>query len=132
MNALAKFGAHVDELLPNILVLLQRCMLDSDDEVRDRATYYYHVLKEHQKAFNSQYILNSEYRIGFRYPLTSPQVFLHAVPSTGLQVSIIGLEKALHAYTMDPSDVPFDIKSVPLATQPITGEDHKPSKSSGH
>ncbi|KAG1649945.1 Coatomer subunit gamma-2 [Nymphon striatum] len=104
VNALAKFGAHVKELLPNILVLLQRCMLDSDDEVRDRSTYYHNILDQGQKLLNSQYILNS------------------------LQVSIIGLEKALYAYTMDPSDIPFDMKSVPLATQPITAEDRAPRK----
>ncbi|KAG1675192.1 Coatomer subunit gamma-2 [Nymphon striatum] len=105
VNALAKFGAHVKELLPNILVLLQRCMLDSDDEVRDRSTYYHNILDQGQKLLNSQYILNS------------------------LQVSIIGLEKALYAYTMDPSDIPFDMKSVPLATQPITAEDRAPTVS---
>ena len=34
-----KFGAASEELLSNILVLLQRTMLDQDDEVRDRATF---------------------------------------------------------------------------------------------
>ena len=37
----------------------------------------------------------------------------------GLQVSIVGLERALHHYTMEPSETPFDMKSVPLATQPM-------------
>lgn len=39
---------------------------------------------------------------------------------SGLSVSIPGLEKALHQYTLEPSDKPFDMKSVPLATTPIT------------
>ncbi len=56
--ALAKFGAASDELLPNILILLQRTMFDQDDEVRDRATCYYQILKQHDKALNSAYILN--------------------------------------------------------------------------
>ncbi len=43
---------------------------------------------------------------------------------TGLQVSVVGLERALHAYTLEPSDAPFDLKSVPLASQPIS--DQKP------
>ncbi len=43
----------------------------------------------------------------------------------GLQVSVIGLERALHAYTLEPSETPFDLKSVPLATQPIA--DQKPT-----
>ena len=37
----------------------------------------------------------------------------------GLQVSIVGLERALHQYTLEPSAKPFDLKTVPLATQPL-------------
>ncbi len=58
VSALAKFGAASEELLPNILVLLQRTTLDQDDEVRDRATFYYQLLKHNDKALNSAYILN--------------------------------------------------------------------------
>ena len=39
---------------------------------------------------------------------------------SGLQVSVVGLERALHQYTLEPSEKPFDMKTVPLATQPIT------------
>lgn len=35
-------------------------------------------------------------------------------------MSIPGLEKSLHQYTLEPSEKPFDMKSVPLATAPIT------------
>ena len=38
----------------------------------------------------------------------------------GLQVSVVGLERALHQYTLEPSEKPFDLKTVPLATQPLT------------
>ncbi|GAB6020673.1 Coatomer subunit gamma-2 [Chamberlinius hualienensis] len=103
VSSLGKFGAHAKELLPNVLVLLKRCLLDSDDEVRDRATYYIKVLEQNQKALYSQYILNS------------------------LQVSIVGLEKALHQYTLEPSKLPFDMKTVPLATQPMTADERKPT-----
>ncbi|XP_007889035.1 coatomer subunit gamma-2 [Callorhinchus milii] len=92
VSALAKFGAQNEELLPSVLVLLQRCMMDSDDEVRDRATFYVNVLQQRQKALNAAYIFN------------------------GLSVSIPGLERALHQYTLEPSIKPFDMKSVPLAT----------------
>ena len=34
-------------------------------------------------------------------------------------MSVVGLERALHQYTLEPSEVPFDIKTVPLATQPL-------------
>ncbi|XP_064605272.1 LOW QUALITY PROTEIN: coatomer subunit gamma-2-like [Liolophura sinensis] len=91
VTALAKFGAHCEELLYSCTVLLERCLLDTDDEVRDRATFYLSVLQQQQKALNSAYILN------------------------GLQVSVRGLERALHQYTLEPSETPFDLKSVPLA-----------------
>ncbi|KAG7222228.1 hypothetical protein INR49_016642 [Caranx melampygus] len=96
VSALAKFGAQNDDLLPSVLVLMQRCMMDSDDEVRDRATFYMNVLQQKQKALNAAYIFN------------------------GLSVSIPGLEKSLHQYTLEPSEKPFDMKTVPLATTPIT------------
>ncbi|XP_021357768.1 coatomer subunit gamma-2-like [Mizuhopecten yessoensis] len=96
VTALAKFGAHCEELLPSCIVLLERCLLDTDDEVRDRATFYVQTLKQQQKSLKSTYILN------------------------GLQVSVVGLERALHHYTMEPTETPFDVKSVPLETAPIT------------
>jgi len=37
----------------------------------------------------------------------------------GLQVSITGLERELHQYTLEPTETPFDLKSVPLAAQPL-------------
>ena len=93
VSALARFGALCDDLLPNVLVLLTRCQMDADDEVRDRATYFRAVLEQHEASLNSQYILNS------------------------LAVSVSSLEKSLHAYTLDQSAAakPFDIKSVPAA-----------------
>lgn len=38
---------------------------------------------------------------------------------SGLTVSIPGLERALQQYTLEPSEKPFDLKSVPLATAPL-------------
>lgn len=38
----------------------------------------------------------------------------------GLSVSVPGLEKSLHQYTLEPSEKPFDMKTVPLATTPVT------------
>ena len=69
-------------------------LYDTDDEVRDRATFYYHLLKEQQKPIINTYVLNR------------------------LPVSVVGLENALLHYTQDESqhDTPFDLKSVPLET----------------
>lgn len=96
VTSLAKFGAHCEKLLPSILVLLSRCMMDSDDEVRDRATFYYHVLNKQEKQLSSAYILNT------------------------LNVSVVGLERALAAYLKEPAtSQPFDMKTVPIATVSI-------------
>ncbi|MEE6502215.1 hypothetical protein FKM82_004445 [Ascaphus truei] len=96
VSALAKFGAQNEDMLPSILVLLRRCVMDDDNEVRDRATFFLQILEHRQKALNSTYILN------------------------GLTVSVPGLERALQQYTLEPSVKPFDLKSVPLATAPST------------
>ncbi|XP_014673414.1 PREDICTED: coatomer subunit gamma-2-like [Priapulus caudatus] len=98
VSSLAKFGAHSEDMLPNVLVLLRRCLLDTDDEVRDRAIFYVNLLEQRERQLNCAYIL------------------------TGLQVSVVGLEKALHHYTLDPRETPFDLKAVPLETQPLTAE----------
>ncbi|XP_049814828.1 coatomer subunit gamma isoform X1 [Schistocerca nitens] len=92
--AMAQFGAACPDLLPNIQVLLARCQMDSDDEVRDRATYYHSILEKQDRPLANQYIIE------------------------GLQVSIPGLERALHQYNLNPTDSPFDMKSVPLAPTP--------------
>ncbi|XP_046840338.1 coatomer subunit gamma-2-like [Xenia sp. Carnegie-2017] len=106
VTTLAKFGAHCESLLPSIEVLLSRCLLDTDDEVRDRATFYLNVLRQQDKALSSAYILN------------------------GLQVSVVGLERALNAYVKEAPDAPFDIKTVPLATASMQEQMVKTSKSS--
>ena len=60
VTALAKFGAACESLSNSILVLLDRCLMDSDDEVRDRAVLYQTVLRQKQNGLNSDYILNGE------------------------------------------------------------------------
>ena len=91
VSALARFAALCDDLLPNILVLLGRCQMDADDEVRDRATYFKAILEQHQQQLNSRYILND------------------------LAVSLSTLEKALHAYTLSGCETAFDMKTIPVA-----------------
>lgn len=38
-----------------------RCVMDDDNEVRDRATFYLSVLEQKQKALNAGYILNGNW-----------------------------------------------------------------------
>merc|ERR1719192_1714081 len=111
VSALARFGALCDDLLPNILVLLGRCQMDGDDEVRDRATYFKVILEQQQQNLNSQFILN------------------------GLEVSLSSLERALHSYTLSDCARPFDMRSVPAASEEevaaAAGRERKPSQPEG-
>ncbi|XP_014226956.1 coatomer subunit gamma [Trichogramma pretiosum] len=91
VTALAHFAAACPVLLPNILVLLSRCQLDSDDEVRDRATYYCTILQENNE--NSSIL-----------PLVQPP-----------QLSLPSLERALRNYMNSPMQEDFDISQIPTA-----------------
>ena len=94
VSVLAKFGAQCEGLMDNILVLLKRCMMDTEDEVRDRATYYHAILSSRDQALIHRYILNPP-----QYSLTS-------------------LERALVQYLNSNTAVPFDTKIVPSAPPP--------------
>ncbi|CAH8468015.1 unnamed protein product [Schistosoma intercalatum] len=94
-TALARFAAHNEELLPSILVLLKRIMIDEDDEVRDRAAFYHYILSHNQVALKSAYLLSEE---------------MHLSPS--------GLERALLDYVHNSHTVagsPFSLVTVPIA-----------------
>lgn len=60
VTALAQFGASCPNLLNNILVLLNRCQMDLDDEVRDRAAYYLHILQTGKAELYKHYIIERE------------------------------------------------------------------------
>ncbi|MFH4981679.1 hypothetical protein AB6A40_008388 [Gnathostoma spinigerum] len=103
VTALAKFGVLCPDLRQSIKVLLKRCLLDSDDEVRDRATYYLALLEDDDAQVMNNYIIN------------------------GLQVSIPGLERAVENYLKGGSHKEaFDMKQVPISSCPITVTEKKP------
>lgn len=135
ITSLAKFGASCEDLLPSVLVLLDRCLMDNDDEVRDRALLYLQVLRQKQKALSSAYILNRNAQLvacgcGFGwvwfqlccvvfcteslYVVSFVWVWFHLA----LSVSVKGLERALMQYCAQPSEEPFDMKTVPIDTAP--------------
>lgn len=95
VSALAKFGALHAPLLDSVLVLLERCKLDTDDEVRDRATFYHRVLSLRNDQLAAKFVL---------------------LP---MQLSVVGLEQALLRYTQQSSDhlqQKFDLRTVPVHT----------------
>ncbi len=46
VSALAAFAHKVPSLRKSIMILLQKCLKDSDDEVRERALFYINLLKQ--------------------------------------------------------------------------------------
>lgn len=57
---MAQFGASCPDLLQNVTVLLGRCQMDLDDEVRDRATYYLSILQSSSPTLYKNYITESQ------------------------------------------------------------------------
>ncbi|KAK4752108.1 hypothetical protein SAY87_020906 [Trapa incisa] len=108
VSTLAKFGAMVDSLKPRIFVLLRRCLFDSDDEVRDRATLYLNTL-----GADGAIVETGEPASDFLFG--------------SLDIPLVNLETSLKNY--EPFDEPFDISSVPreVKVQPLT-EKKAPSK----
>ncbi|CAO4374276.1 unnamed protein product [Caenorhabditis nigoni] len=97
VTALAKFGAQCSDLRPSIQVLLKRCLLDSDDEVRDRATFYLKMLTEASEPLIHNFILD------------------------GLQVSPSGLELKILDYLRSQTySSPFDLRTVPVTQQALS------------
>ncbi|XP_058750527.1 coatomer subunit gamma [Vicia villosa] len=109
VSTLAKFGASVDALKPRIFVLLRRCLFDSDDEVRDRATLYLSTLGGDLE--------NDE----------DVKDFLFG----SLDTPLTNLESSLKNYV--PSEVAFDIRLVPkeVKSQPLTEKKAQGKKPTG-
>ncbi|CAB3406335.1 unnamed protein product [Caenorhabditis bovis] len=102
VTALAKFGAQCVDLRNSIMVLLRRCLLDSDDEVRDRATFYLKMLTDGDEKLIHNFILN------------------------GLQVSPSGLERTILDYLRAGDySLPFDVRVVPVSTQALSQPDQR-------
>jgi len=101
VSVLARFGALCPTLLPNILVLLQRCMLDTEDEVRDRATYYHCLLSTSDDELVSKCVLHP------------PMYSLHS------------MERALVTFLAGDTSVAFDAGVVPSQAiiPTVTSED---------
>eukprot|EP01095_Lingulamoeba_sp_RSL-Kostka_P009530 TRINITY_DN3317_c0_g2_i2.p1 TRINITY_DN3317_c0_g2~~TRINITY_DN3317_c0_g2_i2.p1 ORF type:complete len:776 (+),score=285.83 TRINITY_DN3317_c0_g2_i2:264-2330(+) len=90
VNALAKFGRRCPQLRQRIITILKRCLVDSEEEVRDKAAFHLSMLQKEpelaSKLFEEQFV-----------------------------IPIDNLEVALQKYLANPSLQPFDISSVSLA-----------------
>ncbi|XP_013143572.1 PREDICTED: coatomer subunit gamma [Papilio polytes] len=89
VSAVAQFGAQRPEMLPNIKVLLTRCELDDEDEVRDRAIFYNAILDTGDQQLINDYIINV------------------------VKLNPVQLERALREHIATKPEETFDIMSVP-------------------
>lgn len=85
--AMAKFGMEVESLRTTVTTLLQRCVYDNDDEVRDRATFFLEALSDKEgEALNRA----------------------RSITVGGLPFPVANLEDSLKAYLKGPTELPFD------------------------
>ncbi|KAM2053366.1 hypothetical protein ACFX1T_003014 [Malus domestica] len=112
VSTLAKFGAMVDSLKPRVFILLRRCLFDSDDEVRDRATLYLNTLGGDGSVVETD---------------NDVKDFLFG----SLDVPLVNLETSLKNY--EASEEPFDINSVPkeVKSQPLAEKKAQSKKPTG-
>lgn len=111
VSTLAKFGFAVESLKPRITVLLKRCIYDSDDEVRDRATFFLSILAGEGSVDTDKD--SKEFLFG------------------SLDVPLVNLETSLKNY--EPSEEPFDVTSVPkdVKSQPLAEKKAQGKKPTG-
>eukprot|EP01133_Synstelium_polycarpum_P003463 gene3463-3939_t len=88
VTSIAKFGLLHEPMKPKVMILIQQCLNDEDDEVRDRATLYLRLFRE-----------------GNNNLLT--KLLLEDVP-----VPLINLQRSLEAFIEAGPTEPFDMSSV--------------------
>ncbi|EGC39052.1 hypothetical protein DICPUDRAFT_45443 [Dictyostelium purpureum] len=107
VTSIAKFGLLYEPMRDKVIILLQRCLLDEDDEVRDRAILYLRLFKEDDIHYLSKILMDDV-----------------PVPTVNMQKS---LEVYLH--NGDFSE-PFDIATVSTvvetAQSPMIGDGKSP------
>ena len=102
VQALASFGIRLPALRPSIIKLLKRILHDSDDEVRDRATFFLSLLEKEEGAVSEGVDMGD---------------FATDFPITGEE-----LQSALLDYQHSGFESPFDLEStvsIVLADRPV-------------
>ncbi|KAG2386002.1 hypothetical protein C9374_003151 [Naegleria lovaniensis] len=105
---IAKFAAKIKSLRNSVLVILRRVLLDSDDEVRDRAVFYLKVLETQDEDLIKKLIINE-------------------LPEN-MQHYFYSVEKSLVSYLQSTLDEPFDLSDVQLVETTVETEE-APSQS---
>ncbi|GAM19255.1 hypothetical protein SAMD00019534_024300 [Acytostelium subglobosum LB1] len=107
VSSLAKFGLLFEPMRHKIIILIQRCLQDEDDEVRDRATLYLALLKSDNVKLLNKLLMDD------------------------IPVPLANLQRSLEAYVESPSAEPFDITKVSTVIEvvsPVMGDKSAPTK----
>ena len=107
---LAKLGLAVPTLATSIVALLRRCLLDDDDEVRDRATMYIQLLNQKVASLKTGAGANA----------IAPEDKLQDCYERVLPFSISRLARSLEAYKLAPTDGPLTIDSLPVVEEVVS------------
>ncbi|KAL6213583.1 hypothetical protein ACLB2K_013030 [Fragaria x ananassa] len=122
VSTLAKFGAMVDSLKPRVFILLRRCLFDSDDEVRDRATLYLNTLGGDGSVVETDQDVKDFLFGSLDVPLVNLEISLKTYVS---RLTLLDL--------LEASEEPFDINSVPkeIKSQPLAEKKAQSKKPTG-
>ncbi|RUS15766.1 adaptin N terminal region-domain-containing protein, partial [Endogone sp. FLAS-F59071] len=116
VSALAKFGVNVEDtqLKQSVRVLLTRCLDDTDDEVRDRATLFLKVMDNEDAK---HYVSDGMFHV--QVPGHGPDYPIRSSGSSDSTYSLPALERGLVTYINDATDFdqPFNIAAVPKITK---------------
>jgi len=106
VTALAKFATRVEELRPSIIPLLQRCLDDDDDEVRDRATMFLRML-----GGSTAPAADAAAAVPAATPFEGEVA--RGMMSGRLPLPVAALSKALTLYAMRPAAGAFSFAALP-------------------
>ena len=116
--ALAKFGAKVPALVPSLVVLLERCQKDDDDEVRDRASLCLNLLRREIESGAEAHGDGSANPDGAPAPDKTPGGAYNIIAG-GLPIDVKVLAKSLELYQMRPADGPVTFASLPAVADTV-------------
>lgn len=122
VSALAKFAARCEELRPSIVPLLQRCLDDDDDEVRDRATMFLRLL-----GGSTQLVSSVPGAVATSRPesAAAPPVdagVSKSLTSGRLPLPVSALQKALSLYQLRPAAGAFAFSALPHVEIPAAAD----------
>uniref|UniRef100_A0A6U1MSQ3 Coatomer subunit gamma n=1 Tax=Fibrocapsa japonica TaxID=94617 RepID=A0A6U1MSQ3_9STRA len=118
VSALAKFAACVPSLRPSIKVLLQRSLLDENDEVRDRAAVAISVLEKEEDMGRGGAPTDDPAQEGDKPSGSGMAEYLLLEP---LPLSFPALERSLRAYQSHPggsAGQPLQLSTLPVVEEP--------------